>query len=158
MAISCEKELHRYTISLHDFEKAKKYVSAAEKHDLSSIEYGSLLSMSIISYFRPFTTNEKSKSAGAKSRLSIDDFGNLSRCQKQIHEKCKELRNKVFAHSEFSWNPTKISKKTNVIHSRTFSILNEDFDIDLFKRLLEFVIEACHKRRADYVRTADRSA
>ncbi len=153
MPISSEKELNRYSISFLDFEKAQQYICEAKKHDRSSIEYEALLLAAIVSYYRPFSSNEKSKLAKAKSRLFIEEFGSLTDSQKELHEKCKELRNKVIAHSAFEFNPTGIKQNTKVIVSRPYSLLNENFDLDSFETLLTQFVDLCHKKRADYIRS-----
>ena len=153
MAISSETEFNRYSISLGDFEKAQQYICAAKKHGRASIEYEALILAAIVSYCCPFSSNETSKLAKAQSRLCIKDFGYLTDLQKDLHKKCKKLRNKAIAHSEFKFNPTGIKQKKlkQVIVSRPFSLLNENLDLEIFEKLLTHFVVLCHEKRADYI-------
>jgi hypothetical protein len=154
-AISSNGELARYSISVHDFEKALKFISAAKKHGKSSVEYEALMMAAIVSYYRPFSSNERSSKEGtkplkAKSSLSIDDFGPLTDFQKELHERFKTLRNKLLAHSEFAYNPTSFDPETKIFSGKTFSLLNETFDLDSIEAILKSFEEICHKKRGDY--------
>ena len=62
----------------------------------------------------------------------------------------EKLRNKVLAHSEFEFNPTKFNPKTKVFTGKTFSLSNEAFDLDAFEAILVHFAGICHKKRADY--------
>lgn len=152
MAISSDEELNRYSIAVRDFESAKKYLCATKNHPCSSLEYEALLFAAIVSYYRPFSPNEKSKSPKAKSQLRIEDFGSLDDSRKELHEKCKELRNKALAHSEFIFNPTKFNSETGVFSSRPFSLSNVALDLEVFEATLTQFIALCHDVRANYSR------
>ena len=151
MTILSDEELNRYSIALRDFEKAKEYICAAKRRLPSSLEYEALLFATIICYYRPFSQNEKSKTAKATSLLDIKDFG-LNSSQHIFHQKCKELRNKVLAHSEFERNPTNFNSDRKVFSSQPFSLLNETLDLEVFDSILTQCIELCHEVRANYSR------
>lgn len=158
MAISSEAELNRYSIAVRDFEDAQRFLCAARNHGIDSIEYKALLFAAIISYWRPFSSNEKSKSAAASVRLDIQNFGTLSEDQKELHKNCGNLRNKALAHSEYEYNPTRL-KRSGVFVSSPFSLLGSSqirdpssvHNMDLFQQLLEKLIDSCHAMRAAYV-------
>ena len=152
MTILSDKELSRYSITLRDFEKAKEYICAAKKQLSSSIEYEALLFAAIVSYYRPFSPNEKSQRAKATSRLCIEDFGSLNSSQSELHQKCKKLRNEALAHSEFDRNPTKFKSDRKVFSSQPFSLLNEGLDLEVFDSILTQFIEVCNGVRANYSR------
>lgn len=156
MAISSNEELNRYSIALQDFQNAKRYICAAKNHPCSSPEYEALLFSAIVSYYRPFSPNEKSKSSKAISQLSIEYFGSLDDSQIKLHKKCKELRNKALAHSEFEINPTTFNSETKVFSSQPFSLLNEVLDLEVFEANLTQFIELCHNVRAGYARHASK--
>jgi hypothetical protein len=144
------KEIHRYSIALRDFENAKRYICAMRKHLPSSTEYEALLFATIVSYYRPFSRNEKAQSAEATSQLCNKEFNFLTESQIALHELCKELRNQALAHSEFKHNPTKYNPKTGVFSSRPFSLLSQDFDLVSFEMMLTQVMDFCHKKRAEF--------
>jgi|GEM_PF-989750 len=158
MAISSEAELNRYSIAVRDFEDAQRFLCAARNHGIDSIEYEALLFAAIISYWRPFSLNEKSKSAAASVRLDIQNFGTLSENQKELHRNCENLRNKALAHSEYEYNPTRL-RPSGVFVSSPFSLLGSSqirdpgsvHNMDLFQQLLEKLIDSCHAMRAAYV-------
>lgn len=152
MTILSDEELNRYSIALRDFEKAKEYICAAKKQLPSSLEYEALLFAAIVSYYRPFSPNEKSQSAKATSQLHIKDFGFLNNSQSILHQKYRELRNKALAHSEFELNPTKFNSDRKVFSSQPFSLLNEALDLEVFDSTLTQFIELCHEVRANYSR------
>ncbi|MHB1216652.1 MAG: hypothetical protein ACYC1L_00445 [Alphaproteobacteria bacterium] len=144
-----EQELNRYSISVRDFEKSKDYVCAARKHPEDSIEREALLFAAIVAYYRPFSPNEKGDSK-ASCRLRVKDFGPLTEVESEFHQTCEKLRNKALAHSEFTLNPTKFDRQTEIFSSRSFSLLNENIDLNVFCALLDRFINFCHHRRADF--------
>ena len=150
MRIQSEREFNRYSIALFDFQKAKDFLSEAKNHLPSSLPFQALLFAAIVCYYRPFSPNEKSNASPATSRLGIEEFDNLSPSEIQIHEGCKELRNKVLAHSEYSWNPTHIDPNFKVIVSRPFWLSSDSVDMDGLGRLLDKLILTCHHRRAEF--------
>lgn len=150
MTISSEEELSRYSISLRDFDKAREYISKAKEYSASSLEYEALLFSAVVSYYRPFSSNEKLKSSKATSQLKIEDFGPLTNHQQEIHETCKKFRNKALAHSEFALNPTNFNQNTKVFSSMPFSLSNYNFNLENFDEMLKQFADLCHKKRGDF--------
>jgi hypothetical protein len=152
MPIADEAEFNRYSISLADFEKADECVAEARKRPANDIVYEALLFMAIITYYRPFSPNEKTQNnPKAKARLKLDDLIAPSAQDKEIHVQCETLRNKALAHSEFAYNPTKLNAYTGVISSKPFSLLTQQFDLVGLAELLKKLEDACHSKRAMYV-------
>lgn len=145
-----DKILNRYSISVRDFEKAKEFICAAKEHPPSSVEYEALLFAAIVSYYRPFSPNERGNSSKAESCLRLEEFDSLTREQKELHEKCKILRNKALAHSEFNHNPTKFNPETGAFASKPFSLLSQNFDLNLFDTVVTKFLDACHNKRAEH--------
>ncbi|MGH6842014.1 MAG: hypothetical protein ACREDV_07985 [Methylocella sp.] len=152
MPITSEQEFNRYTISLSDFEKASECVNEARKRLPNDLVFEALLFMAIITYYRPFSPNEKPpNNPRAKSRLNLEDLiDHPSDREKEIHEECETLRNKALAHSEFAYNPTRLNPSTGVISSKPFSLLTQQFDLDGLGQLLNKLEDACHSKRATY--------
>jgi hypothetical protein len=152
MRIANEQEFHRYTISLADFEKASDCVTEARKRVPNDLLFEALLFMAIISYYRPFSQNDKSKhNLKAKSKLTLEDLIVPSARENEIHSECGTLRNKALAHSEFAYNPTSRNSSTGVISSKPFSLLTQQFDLDGLTNLINKLKEACHSKRATYI-------
>lgn len=144
-----KQKLHRWTISFYDFEKAKSYLSEAECSAIGGLAFEALCYMSVISYVRPFSTNEK-KPVSAASSLKVDDF-KLSDADLILHEQCMSIRNRALAHSEFTYNPTTVFDN-GVMSSHQFSLQDTDIfskeGITRFKSLIENAISITHKNRA----------
>lgn len=149
-----EAKFNRFSISLKDFEKANSFLSEARNHGFGGVVHEALTFAAIICYYRPFSPNEKSQPAPATSQLTLADFQPLSSDELAIHEKCKELRNKALAHSEFTYHPTSLDPDTGVISSKLFSLVGLAPDLAKLSVLIGKLMEQCHNRRADYVRTA----
>lgn len=149
--MATDQDLNRYSIAHFDFTKALEYGMAAQKHLPNTVEYESLLFAAIVSYCRPFSPNEKDRNAPAISQLSIEEFPSLSTKQRELHELCKTLRNKALAHSEFSFNPTRLNPATGVISSKPFSLVTVPFDLEGFLHLTRRLEAACHDKRAAHV-------
>lgn len=153
MSIANEQEFNRYSISLTDFEKASECVAEARKRLPNDLVFEALLFLAIIVYCRPFSLNERSKdNLKAKSRLNLEDLIVPSDREKELHTECETLRNKALAHSEFAYNPTSLNPRSGVISSKPFSLLTQQFDLDGLADLLRKLAEACHSKRATYVR------
>jgi hypothetical protein len=151
MPIADEAEFNRYSISLADFEKADECVAEARKRPANDIVFEALLFMAIITYYRPFSPNEKTQNPKAKARLKLDDLISPSVQDNEIHGQCETLRNKALAHSEFAYNPTKLTASTGMISSKRFSLLTQQFDLAGLAELLKKLEDACHSKRAMYV-------
>jgi hypothetical protein len=151
MQIANEQEFNRYSISLFDFEKASECVAEARRRPPNDLVFEALLFMAIITYYRPFSPNEKAKhDLKAKSRLNLEDLIDPSDREKEIHSECETLRNKALAHSEFAYYPTSLNRTTRVISSKPFSLFTQECDLDGLAKLLKKLEEACHSRRATY--------
>jgi hypothetical protein len=148
--IQTDKEFHRYTIVLNDFEKALDYLVEAKKQPKCGLAYEALLSMAVICYYLPFSRNEKSATAKAQLSLSIEDMITLSPSEHELHKLCKELRNKAIAHSGYEYNPTDFCEPTEVIMSRQFSIYPYLDNLQILAKLTQRLIDACHASRAPY--------
>jgi hypothetical protein len=152
MSITNEQEFNRYSISLVDFQKASECVTEARKQLPNDLVFEALLFMAIITYYRPFSPNEKSKpNLKATSRLNLEDLIVPSAREKELHSECENLRNKALAHSEFAYNPTSLNPSTGIVSSKPFSLLTQQFDVCGLAKLLEKLEAACHSKRATYV-------
>ena len=129
-----EKDFNRANISKRDFEAALRFLDEIKKIPNSTQDEALLIS-AIIAYCRPFSHNEKDpKDASVKisSDIILSDY---TEEEKELHDKLIQLRNKAIAHSEYSYNPTKINPKTKIIASRCFSVLTENINLEIFKGL-----------------------
>lgn len=146
-----EAKFNRFSISLMDFEKAEDFLAEAKSHQYGSLLHEALVFSAIICYFRPFTDNEKNPKSTAAKRLELADFPPLSRDELEIHETCKELRNKALAHAEILYHPTKLDPESGVISSAIFSLVGKAPDLDALAELIKKLKKQCNNRRADYV-------
>ena len=151
MKIENEQKFHRYSISVHDFERSAQFLEEAINYNKIDLIYESLLISSVIFYCRPFTDNERSDDAVASRKIMIGSFVALSVQEESLHGKLMKLRNKAIAHSEWIKNPTKINHKNSVVSSRFFNILNENINLDDFFLLVNKLCEQCHNKRADFL-------
>ena len=151
MAIRSDQELNRFSISAHDFERAVQFATEGLKHAANTIIYEALLFAAIVSYWRPFSPNELTDAAHATKRISLRDLGvTLTDAERELHERCKTLRNEALAHSSWERNPTRL-RESGVIASRMFSLLSPPFDLAGLLHLAEKMRLACEHRRADFV-------
>jgi hypothetical protein len=137
MAISTDREFNRYSISAADFEMATRFAKAAQNHLLSFVEYESLLFAAIVSYIRPFSSNEMNTGTSAEARVTLKSLEVLSESELALHEQCVFLRNKALAHSESALNPTRLLAEIGVVKSRPFSLLTPSFDVQELLALAE---------------------
>ncbi len=147
-----EPQFNRFSIALSDFEKAISYAEEAQRHLPNTLALEALVFAAVICYYRPFSPNEKDKSAPAASQLSPGDFSPFSPEENEIHEKFKQLRNKALAHSEWGHNPTRFRADTGVIVSRPFDLLQHAPDLGALIRLAKRLSQECHANRANFVR------
>ena len=150
MKIQNNDQLHRFTISLHDFEEAKRFLTEALQHKDSSIPYEALLIAAIIYFARPFSHNSKDRRLKDISKIEIDSFIDIGSAERSLYDDLMNLRNTCLAHAEFQYYPTSINENTGVIRGRRFSILDYHIDIKAFNVLLEKLINQAHNKRADY--------
>ncbi len=149
--MTTEQAFNRFSIAVFDFEKSITYGEEAMKHLPSELAYEALLLASIVSYYRPFSQNEKNKNSSAISQMKLEDFLPLTTKEAELHEHCKNLRNKALAHSEYELNPTRLSS-TGVIISRLFSLLLHAPAITDLVALARKLADECHHKRANYIR------
>ena len=149
--MNCEAKFNRFSISLKDFEKAVLFLEEAKKHSITSVAFEALVFAAIVCYYRPFSPNERDTNSSAASQLTLSDFAPLSSEEQSIHNRCKELRNKALAHSEFKYHPVGLDLETGVISSKLFSMVCEAPDLDKLAELTNNFIRQCINRRADYV-------
>lgn len=143
---------NRLSIAVHDFEQAVAYTEEARHHAPASLAYEALVFAAIVSYFRPFSPNEKDKNAPASSLLKLEDFSPLTSEQSILHERCRDLRNQALAHSAYKYNPTRLDTSLNVIASSPFSLLAHAPNLEALSVLAQKLAFECHHKRADYVR------
>ena len=148
-----KEELNRISIALRDFEHAIRFASKSLTYRIDTIEYEALLFAAIVCYYRPFSPNEKDKSSPAISSLTISSFSKLSSLENALHENCKDLRNKMLAHSEFQFNPTGFCEAHGVFSSLPFSLNQRRFDVSAFISLTQKLEDQCHTKRADFSRS-----
>lgn len=150
MKIKKKEELNRFTISVHDFEEAKKFLAEARQQKFGSVSCVALLIVAIIYFARPFSSNEKDKNSNAISKIEIDWFTDISSEEKELFDDLIRIRNKCLAHAEFQYYPASIDDETGVIRSRRFSILEHPIDLNVFQILLDKLINQSHNNRVDY--------
>lgn len=149
--MTTESEFNRYSIALFDFEKAVAYATEAKTHSAATLTHEALLFAAIVSYYRPFSPNEKNKNSLAASQLTTNSFSPFTPEDISLHGKLKELRNKALAHSEIQFNRTRRDPETGIISSRPFTLLSQPIDIVGLIVLASKLAEECHHKRADHV-------
>lgn len=150
-SIRTGKEFNRFSIAVHDFEKAIEFLNESTNHDESSLAHEALLISAVLLYWRPFSPNEKDPSARATARIKIESFKGLTEEELGLHELCGTLRNKALAHAEWLYNPTRVAPETGIITSRRHNIISEPINWEALRRLAEKLREQCHHSRADYI-------
>lgn len=148
MKIQDKELLNRFTISLYDFEEAKRFLDKAQKYKTKLVPYEALLIAAIIYFARPFSVNEQNKNSKAASKIDIKWFS-INSAEKVLYDSLITLRNKCIAHAEYQYYPTSVNG-TGVIRSRRFTILDSHIDIKAFVNLLDNFINQAHNKRADY--------
>ena len=144
---------NRFSIAVFDFEKSIAYAEEASRHSPGDLAHEALLLSAIICYCRPFSPNEKNKNSPAASLLKLEEFSPLTAAEAELHKRCKELRNKALAHSEYKFNPTRLHP-SGVIISRPFSLLSHAPEISALVALARKLADECHHKRANHVRNA----
>lgn len=149
--ITSDEQFNRFSISSFDFERALEFANGARDHPANSLTYDALLFAAIVSYYRPFTPNERNPGASATKKVLLEDFPALTSSERALHDKCKALRNEALAHSAWNRNPTRFNHDTGIVASKPFSLLSPSFDLEGFVRLVEKLRAACERIRGDYV-------
>ncbi|MBU0602149.1 MAG: hypothetical protein KKD25_07090 [Gammaproteobacteria bacterium] len=157
-----ELKFRRYSIAAGDFEEAAKLARQASHHSPDSLEREALLFMAIVVYFRPFSTNERRQEneiPPSAPRLMVKDFAPLSMEEESVHNACKQLRNRVLAHAEFSFYPSSLDPDSGVMSRQRSSLMSpiiEDgvviwpFGLEQFCTLADKLAKECHHWRADH--------
>lgn len=153
LKVTTEADFNRLSIAVRDFEKAIMFSEEALRHPYGALAYEALVFTSIVSYYRPFSPNEKDKKNPlASSLLKIEEFASLTREELAIHEKCRELRNQALAHSAYKYNPTRLDASLGVVASRPFSLLSHAPELTALMALAKKLADECHHKRANYMR------
>ena len=147
-----EAEFNRLSIAVRDFEQAEAFAEETQRHSPATLAYEAIVFAAIVCYYRPFSPNERDKKRRATSQLRLKDFLPLTKEEESLHEKCKELRNKALAHSEYKHNPTRLDATLGVIASMPFSLLSHAPNMTGLALLARKLADKCHKKRACYVR------
>lgn len=150
--LTTEADFNRLSITVRDFEKAIMFSEEALRHPYGALAYEALVFTSIVSYYRPFSPNEKGENPLASSLLKIEEFASLTREELVLHEKCKELRNQALAHSAYKYNPTRLDASLGVVASRPFSLLSHAPELTALMALAKKLADECHHKRANYMR------
>lgn len=143
-----DKDLNRWSISVHDFEDSNRYLKEFEMPRVGYTQKEALLTCAVLCHARPFTGNEK-KEIDASSKIQISDFQRIAGDMLTLHERIMVARNKAVAHAEWNKYPTRFNPKTKVISSRRYNILSDHFDTKLLFRINEELIQQLHHKRAD---------
>ena len=158
-----EIRFRRYSIAVGDFEEAVEAAEEALRHPPDSPAREALFFMAIILYVRPFSANEKRPKKGeippSELCVTLDDFLPLLSEEVAVHQACELLRNRVLAHAEHSFYPSRVDPRTGVMSRQRPSLMSPivddagvlwPFDIRLFCSLASKLADQCHHKRADY--------
>ena len=145
------RRFNRAHISRRDFAKAIGFIKAAADHPQDSPEYEALLLAAIIAYARPFSPNERDKSARSDARLDVD-VRHVLGSDSALHARLVEIRNKAVAHSEFAYYPVESMPGSSryaegshgfVSVSRNWHVVNEQIDLTAFERIANALCVKC---------------
>jgi hypothetical protein len=75
MPIATDRDFNRYSIATFDLEKALEFATEARQHPANSVIHEALLFAAIVSYSRPFSSNETSGDAPATPPPAPDGLG-----------------------------------------------------------------------------------
>jgi hypothetical protein len=148
--VTVGQAFNRLSIAVFDFEKSIAYAEEAARYSPEDLAHEALLFSAIVCYYRPFSPNEK-KNSPAASQLKLEEFSPLTAAESELHERCKELRNKALAHSEYEFNPTDLHP-SGVIASRPFSLLSHAPEIPALVALARKLADECQNKRANHAR------
>src|SRR3989442_294088 len=88
---SLKKQFCRARISLNDFEQALEFLTVLESAD-ADVPRRALLTSAVIAYSRPFSNNERSRSARATPRMRGTARSLFTPEQLLLHENVLNLR------------------------------------------------------------------
>jgi len=138
----------RAFISKQDFEEAKKYL-LSYKSELDDVIKRALLVAAVVSYSKPFTTNNGGNYRQSTPTLKVNANTILNK-NKEItfHKKILDLRKKAVAHSDFGKRPTNLiqaSENGYLVGYKKFDLLSEilNYDIELFLSITAKMIKYC---------------
>jgi len=142
-------QFHRAFTSKRDFEEAKLYL-LSYKPNLDEVIKEALLVATVVSYSRPFTSNNGGN-RGQSTRTLKGNINIILNENKEIefHNKILNLRNEAIVHSDFSKKPVNLiqaSTAGSLVQSKKFNIRSEilDYDIKLFLSITEKMINHCN--------------
>jgi hypothetical protein len=150
------KTLNRTHIAKRDFKRAGEFIEAAQRHDISSLEYEALMLAAVIYYARPFSNNEalSDKNPPSDRRLKVDAAALLG-VDHELHEHILHLRNKAVAHSESKYYYLRIFRSADpslrgrqiAIKSGHWHPFNEQIDLVAFQRIAHALRTYCRLGR-----------
>jgi hypothetical protein len=116
----------RLAISEKDMGRAVDFFIAAQKCVPTEIAFEALVIAGLIYYCRPFSSNEKNKSAAADSSIQkVEILKDLSDSELNLHNKLINLRNKAIAHSESEIYPVGLDAEKEVLRHKRYSVYPE---------------------------------
>lgn len=154
------KKITRVHISARDFDKAYKFVEAAGKHDLATLEHEALLLSAIVCYGRPFSGNEKGKKAKADRDLTGVDIPAVLGADYELHKRIVRMRHKAVAHSQSDHYPVSLipptlgepGMRSAGFVSRSWHPVNEQIDLEAFARIAKAMAWKCRHILLDETR------
>lgn len=141
-----EKQYNRNLISSEDFLEAVGYLKALERSASDKTVYSALLIAAMISYCRPFTNNQGNQMSNPSVSQKFVDH--LEHDEKKLHRKLMELRNKVFAHSDFDAKPCQ-RMPGGVAVMKDVDILKENINIKLFLKIADSMAAKCVRKNIE---------
>ena len=158
-----DKTLKRIQISSRDFETAHRFIEAAKLHNETATEYEALLLSAIVSYARPFSSNEKKRAnTSVDARLPGTDIVAVLGEDAPLHDRVVTLRNEAVAHAESTHYPVEIISLPIgepgtlgfAFSSRSWHVLNERIDLNAFSRIAQAMRLHCLRQAVDLARGA----
>lgn len=132
--LKLEAQFNRANISNKDFAEAEDYLHAY-RDELSDILKRALLVAAIVTYARPFTTNDGGVEGFSTGTLTGNPKQILSDEEFMLHEKVLRLRHETIAHSDYDRRPTRFVETVGtgfLTKSKPFDVLSETIDIAAF--------------------------
>jgi hypothetical protein len=162
------KRFHRTHISKDDFDDALRFIRAARKHSAQSEEFEALLISAIISYSRPFSSNEQGKYPPVDARLH-PELVQFQGTQLELHKSIINARNKAVAHAEATNYPVEqvapsvpdgISGLTYLTTSaRRWHVVRDlNPDLDRFEAIADAMRARCSVHMFDMAESSYKSA
>jgi hypothetical protein len=155
---SVEPDALRVLISMRDFHHVCRCIEAAKKQDVASVEHEALLHSAVIFYARPFLDSSRRKQPRAGGRLNGFDLKAILGPDIALHGRLIKMRKQVIAHAEAEFFPASYisppRSESNAVAlattvSRRWHIVNEQIDLDQFRRIAWNMMKACLNRSFD---------